>query len=181
MEYIEIDWSEEEWRQHPIYHYSFSSYGRHRNDRRNRIGRVNHYPHRLYLCEGNKREFIHRLVYETWFGPIPDGLLIQHHDEHLPLPFLNGPGNLSLGTDQTNSSDRRYKDRGNRPVGQQNPTTNLTDEIVLEIRRLWGTRRTDIGPNHSLQPVSYKTLIQEFGVSNDQLTRIIQRKSWTHI
>ena len=182
MLYIDIQWEKEGevWKPHPIYDYSFSSFGRPKNNKTGKIGRITSYPHSLYV--GNYvRKYLHRLVYESWYGPIPEGLLVQHYEENLPQPFLNSPSNLSLGTDQTNMIDRKNKDRGNRPIGSLNPHTKLTEEEVLEMRRLWTRRRTDIGPNSSKQPVSYKTLQEKYGVSKDIVYNIINKNTWSHI
>ena len=53
----------------------------------------------------------HRLIYETFYGSIPKGLIVMHHDEWLPEPYLNAPFNLFLGTTSINALDTYYKGR----------------------------------------------------------------------
>ena len=61
---------------------------------------------------------VHRVAYETWVGPIPDGLLIRHKCDNPPC--IN-PEHLETGTKRQNTQD--MMDRGRRPAtrGDLNP------------------------------------------------------------
>ena len=75
------------------------------------------------------RKYMWVLNYEAWYGEIPDGCIIMHHDEMLPLPWLHSPGNLNLGTDKLNAIDRQRKGRGKRQCGELNSSFKMTEEI----------------------------------------------------
>lgn len=50
----------------------------------------------------------HRFSYETYIGPIPDGLLIMHKCD---TPACVNPDHLAVGTTQDNVNDRMAKSR----------------------------------------------------------------------
>ena len=52
--------------------------------------------------EGQKHYPIHKIVYETWKGEIPEGLQVLHKDDN---SFNNALENLYLGTQKKNISD----------------------------------------------------------------------------
>ena len=86
---------------------------------------------RIYR-DDHTRTFVSRAAYEAWYGPIPEGLLVLHHDEWAPVPYLNAPWNLNLGTQSTNLQDCSNKGRICRVGGRR----KLTDEDVDAIRAL---------------------------------------------
>lgn len=52
--------------------------------------------------KGQKHYYIHKIVYETWIGEIPDGMCVLHKDDdHLN----NNINNLYLGTQKENIQD----------------------------------------------------------------------------
>jgi len=81
------------------------------------------------VCNGI-RKTIWVLNYEAWYGTIPKGCIIMHHDEMLPLPWLHSPGNLNIGTHQLNAIDRQRKNRGKRQHGELNSSFKMTKEII---------------------------------------------------
>ena len=83
---------------------------------------------RIYRNDGS-RTFVSRAAYEAWFGPIPKGLVILHHDEWAPGHYLNAPWNLNMGTQQTNVIDCVSKGRGGVHPGCR----TLTDAQAIEI------------------------------------------------
>ena len=52
---------------------------------------------------GQKHCYIHKIVFETWIGEIPDGLCVLHRDDN---QFNNNVNNLYLGTIKDNTKDR---------------------------------------------------------------------------
>ena len=78
----------------------------------------------------------HRLAWELTFGPIPDGMQIQHSCD---TPSCCNPNHLMLGTVVSNYIDMVKKGRGktdhkNRKYGEDNNNSKLTKEQVSEIR-----------------------------------------------
>lgn len=85
----------------------------------------------------------HRVAYEVWAGPIPNGMGILHSCDNRAC--IN-PGHLRPGTDKDNTTDRY--DRGRSPVGsahhfskdkygrpgESSPTAKLTNRAVALIR-----------------------------------------------
>lgn len=59
---------------------------------------------RVTLCvdHARHRRFVHRLMWEAFVGPIPDGMLIRHRND---VPDDNRLGNLDLGTVKDNVGD----------------------------------------------------------------------------
>ena len=58
---------------------------------------------------GSKHQLVHRFAYETYLGPIPDGVLVCHHCDNPPC--IN-PDHLVLGSHQDNVNDKIRKGRG---------------------------------------------------------------------
>ena len=56
-----------------------------------------------------KAYFTHRLAYELFVGPIPDGMVVMHDCDN---PCCVNPAHLTVGTQQENLRDMHVKDRG---------------------------------------------------------------------
>lgn len=120
---------------------------------------------RVMLCrEGKTKRFlVHRLV-AIAFILNPEGLAQvnhkngQKHDNRAQnLEWVSAQQNIAHSV-QTGLSLR----------GEQIGTAKLTAELVLEIRHL--------APAHTLAALSEK-----FGISQGQISRIVLRRSWTHL
>lgn len=74
----------------------------------------------------------HRLVYETYVGAIPKGLLACHRCD---VPSCVRPSHLFLGTYKDNADDRDRKGRGEPSIkrGSANGSSKLTEEQVIAI------------------------------------------------
>jgi hypothetical protein len=120
--------------------YEVSSLGRVRNAKRGRPRKVfqrrdGYCQVRLYR-QGEARTFsLHRLVAETFLGPAPPGLIVNHqngvkHDCRLE--------NLCYCTHKENAEHARANGLvgKNQAVGERNGAAKLTTKKVLEIRRL---------------------------------------------
>lgn len=102
---------------------------------------------------------------ETFVGFRPEGLQAAHgngirHDNRL--------SNLSWATPKKNAEDKIQ--HGTDPKGTRAGNSKLTDEQVLEIRRL----NADDGVNQ------YQ-LADMYEVSQGTIGFIVRRETWTHI
>lgn len=95
-------------------------------------------------------------------GERPDGQQVRHLDGN---PANNQLANLCYGTPRENQADRVR--HGTHCRGSQHPQSKLTEEDVAEIRRLGDQR--------------HAALAKRFGVQRNTISRILQRKSWTHV
>lgn len=77
----------------------------------------------------------HRLVWQHFFGDIPDGLCINHkngikHDNH--------PDNLEIVTYSENAK-HAYRTGLSDEHGEKNPAAKLSDDDVAKIRKMYAT------------------------------------------
>ncbi len=103
----------------------------------------------------------HRIAYELFVGPIPDGMHVLHHCDNPPC--MN-PAHLFLGTHADNMRDMVVKGRSQR--GERNGQSKLTEGQVLEIRKVHA------GGD------SQKELAQRYGVDRSMVNRIVNGKNW---
>lgn len=107
---------------------------------------------------------VHRLVLETFVGPCPEGMEACHNNGN---PSDNRLENLRWDTRQANVKDR--DSHGNTFRGERVGTSKLTEAEVKEIRELCQTSnytQTQIG--------------ETYGVSHNQISRIVNNKQWQH-
>lgn len=106
----------------------------------------------------------HRVSYELFVGPIPEGLLVCHKCDN---PSCTNPQHLFLGTSIDNIKDRGSKNR--HAHGSNIPWTHLTEDDVLRIRQLFaeGKSRFEIA--------------QIFNVDADNVYRIAHGDRWKHV
>jgi len=120
---------------------------------------------------GNKNINAHRLAWELTNGKSAEGKVIRHTCDNPPCC---NPNHLKDGTQKDNIQDcinkGRHKITNIRAKGEHNGNVKLTKEQVLEIRKLYLTG------NYTQQ-----RLADMFGVSQVQIGRIINNKSWKHI
>lgn len=113
-----------------------------------------------------KRIYVHRLAYETWVGPIPEGHVIRHKCDNPPC--IN-PEHLETGTQGDNVRDRDDRGRANHARGEAVHKAKLTEAQVIEIRK----RRS--------QGEYITALGREYGVSASTVSAIYRRLTWKHI
>lgn len=91
---------EEIWKEHPTLGIKVSNFGRVETCRGKHIsfGSDNGYGYKIVGCKG-KMYMIHRLVYETFSGEIPDGMQVNHIDENKANNMVD---NLNLMTNKEN-------------------------------------------------------------------------------
>jgi NUMOD4 motif/HNH endonuclease len=111
-----------------------------------------------------RRYMIHRLVGEAFLGPLPPGMQTRHgsggkHDNRLV--------NLSYGTPRQNQHDR-LRD-GTLQRGSAKTMAKLTEEIVIECRERYAAGEQQ------------DWLAEEFGVSQQTLSKAIRGVTWRHV
>lgn len=82
--------------------YQVSNEGRVKSFYRNKILNLKGHPYvQLTLCKNGKKEYplLHRIIWETFNGDIPEGIQVNHHDENKEN---NALWNLELMTPEAN-------------------------------------------------------------------------------
>jgi len=115
---------------------------------------------------GMKTVKAHRWLYQLINGPIPEGLVIRHKCDN---PQCVNPMHLERGTHAENQRDKHARGRAPNRKGEKHPLARLTDEKVIEIRKLAGCGMT--------QPA----IAEKFGVNRQQIGRIVRRENWSHV
>jgi len=105
----------------------------------------------------------HRLALEIE-GIDTTGHFVLHSCDN---PACCNPAHLRLGTNQDNMDDKVSRGRQARLTGTTNGRVKLTEEQVLEIRAITGMSQRAIG--------------KLYGVGQDTISLIINRKTWAHI
>jgi hypothetical protein len=106
------------------------------------------------ISRDHKLIYVHRLVYEMVFGPIPDGLDLLHKCD---WPPCCRPTHLTPGTHAENMADMSRKERG---------TCKLTWDQVRQIRA------------ERAQGCSTLTLANKYGVVRTNIGFIVNNKTW---
>lgn len=112
-----------------------------------------------------KTKYTHRLSYEIYKGPIPEGMLVCHTCD---VPRCCNPEHLFLGTQKDNMQDCSKKGRINIPsaVGELNCKAKITEDDVRSIRIDTRTR---------------KEIAAHYGLSQVMVSYIRSRKNWKHV
>lgn len=105
----------------------------------------------------------HRASYETFIGPIPDGLCVCHRCD---VRACVNPAHLFLGDHKANMADMRLKGRAARLAGSDAPSAILHEANIQPIRRL-------ISDDFSNKEIGFW-----FGVSADVINAIRAGRSW---
>ena len=114
-------------------------------------------------CNGTMK-YIHRAVYETFIGPIADGLEINHKDGNRQN---NNIENLELLSHRDNLLYRNKL--GTAPIGEANHMSKLTEAEVIKIKEKLAAG------------VGVTSLASIYNVSHTTICRIKTGKSWGHI
>ena len=115
------------------------------------------------ITVGGKTMGAHRMSWLLAGNTIPNGLIVRHKCRSKNCV---NPEHLTLGTYKDNNGLDRRRDETDQ-IGERNPSVKLTAEQVLQIR----ARSTE----------NQRLLGEEFGVSTRNISKIILRKSWTHL
>lgn len=119
---------------------------------------------RISSREGPKSA--HRVSYEIFKGPIPEGSLVCHSCDH---PWCVNPAHLWVGTNQDNMTDMIKKGRQGKLYGEESSNSKLSEKQVHKILDLLekGIRRSVIA--------------KKFKVCKSTIDLIKQGRSWKHI
>lgn len=112
-----------------------------------------------------KTPTIHTLVMTAFVGPCPEGMQVAHNNGDRTDNRLE---NLRYATPLENSGDKF--EHGTVLRGEQFSFAKMTEQTVLEIRRLYETGK-----------FSQQSLADKFGINQTNVSQIVRRKTWTHI
>jgi hypothetical protein len=123
-----------------------------------------------YIYDGGKGSGrhlrAHRVAFELFVGPIPEGKQVLHHCDN---PACVSPNHLFLGTELDNARDRNAKDRDRHPRGECVGTAKLTQAQVQEIRAQYRRYSHEFG---SIE------LGRRYGVSHTTILDVAKGKFW---
>lgn len=108
----------------------------------------------------------HRYSFETFNGPIPDGLEVCHRCDN---PACVNPEHLFAGTRKENMNDRDAKGRNKIQRGEKCGTAKLLEVDVVAAKRL------------RLKGQSYQEIADRFGVHKKTIMNAVSGKQWAHL
>jgi hypothetical protein len=114
----------------------------------------------------NRQILAHRLAWQECFGEIPTGMFVLHKCDN---PKCVNPEHLKLGTHQDNMRDMELKGRSNSPQGEDKWCAKLTEEDVMEMRRLRTTGFT------------FQQIADKFSCTRSYACRVINGHYWRHV
>lgn len=123
-----------------------------------------------------KKYRAHRLAYILNFECDLGSLLVLHHCDNRKCC---NPNHLFLGTHKDNSEDRERKGRGvvgrHFPYkrvyrGDESKLTIYSSNTILEIRHRYQT-----------EDISQSELARQFGMTSQNVGKIVRRDTWKHI
>jgi len=104
----------------------------------------------------------HRISYEYFNGPIPEGLIVRHKVCHNRLCV--NPFHLELGTHQDNSDDKVRE--GRQAKGENNGNSKVSEGDAELIREFYNQRETQ------------QNIADCFGISQHQVSKIVRGVNW---
>jgi predicted XRE-type DNA-binding protein len=112
--------------------------------------------------------YAHRVSYEFYHGPIPEGLGVLHSCDN---PICCNPYHLRAGTQKDNAFDMVSggRDRHVTFHGEQHGNSKLKESHIIEIRHLAETGMTQAA------------IAERFGVCQRTVCIIVNRLTWKHI
>ena len=134
------------------------------------------------ICKDGKKMLYkaHRVSWMLRYGEIPEGdgyhgVCVSHHCNN---PSCVNPKHLKLGTQKENIQDRVNQGRNGCLRGIPNPKVSginaglhkLTDSEVIEMREKWAVGN-----------ITQQQLADKYGVSNQTVSQIVNRKMWKYI
>lgn len=111
---------------------------------------------------------IHQMVFRHYYGDYDKGMCLRHKCDNA---LCINPNHLELGTHQDNMNDlytRRKEHIVSTRKGSKNGNSKLTDNQVEIIRTRYKSGNT-----------TQEILANEFGVSRQLISKIVNNKNWT--
>ena len=108
----------------------------------------------------------HRITYEFFVGPIPEGMHVLHHCDN---PSCVNPDHLYAGSNADNVRDREERGRSAKPpivCGRRNGNAVLTESDVIRIRE------------RALGGESERSIADQAGVGRSTVHHVIDGTSW---
>lgn len=119
---------------------------------------------RIHVKRDGRQVKVHRFSYELHKGPIPEGLVVRHTCD---VPHCVNPEHLVLGTQRDNIADS--VERGRVQHGERSGRARLTNEKVLELRRMYA------------DGVRVEDLAARFGIAVPGVTSVAIGRVWKHV
>jgi HNH endonuclease len=111
-------------------------HGVHKNDKPKLLkGSKNKRGYITITFKGGAKKTVHRLVYETFVGEIPEGFVVRHLND---IPDDNRLENLAIGTPKENTLDCIRN--GNMSVGKERWNSLFDEDDIRKIRSLKGKK-----------------------------------------
>ena len=126
----------------------------------------------FHLCSAGIRKYrpAHIMVWQSFVGPVPEGLEINHKDGDRDNPRLDNLEVVTRSENIKHSFAFLGKKTNFKPMpGEKNGCAKLTEDDVREIRALHvaGWRRIDIA--------------RKFNVTDVNIGHITSRRKWQHV
>jgi hypothetical protein len=109
---------------------------------------------------GNPTTKAHRVAWELYRGPVPDGLHVLHSCDNPPCV---NPNHLFLGTNLDNVNDKVAKGRAKSLRGEASPSAQISEVIARKIRA---------------DPRTQGVIAAEYGLAQTTVSAIKRRIIW---
>lgn len=115
------------------------------------------------FCIDGKEVYAHRVSYELFVGPIPEGMDILHSCDD---PGCVNPEHLHPGTHSANMHE--MSERKRIPSGEKHNLSKMTQVQVNKIREDWNNNKIK----------SIRECAEEYSVNYTTIWNIIYNKTW---
>lgn len=114
-----------------------------------------------------KEQRAHRVAYILTMGPIPEDMWVLHRCDN---PSCCNPFHLFLGDADDNNKDMMRKGHNRVAFGENHTASKLTNEQIIEIRRL-----------HSEGNTTQREIAKRFCVGFKAINKIVLGQRWKHL